>query len=363
VVAALTDRNAAYVRPNTYGAGGGVTYNPEELLTVWDELVCSSGARVLFHSIAIDTIAGSTPGSVSGLLIASKNGLSKVSARYVVDASGDADVCAAAGAGFDGSGTGERVQALTTTFRLANVDDARARSFPKEQLFAKMADAAASGRFDLPRQEGSIHRTPVAGVSLANMTRVEVIDPTDVAALSAAEIEGRRQVREYVRFLRAEIPGYSSADLVGVGMHIGVRESRRIRGRYQLTEDDVLSARRFDDAIASCGAPIEDHSGGTDTLWRYIPDSATYDIPFRALLPAALSNVLVAGRCLSSTHGAHASARSIAQCMAMSQAAGTAVALALPLGLPISEVPIPALQKHLVDAGAVLDSRSLTSTH
>lgn len=363
VVSALSDRNAAFVRPNTYGAGGGVTYSPEELLMVWDELVCASGAQVLFHSMVIDTIMGSSPGSVSGLLIANKNGLSRVSARYVIDASGDADVCAAAGAGFDGPATGERVQSLTTTFRLANVDDVQARSFPKEQLFARMADAAASGRFDLPRQEGSIHRTPVAGVSLANMTRVEVIDPTDVAALSGAEIEGRRQVREYVRFLRAEIPGYSSADLVGVGMHIGVRESRRIRGRYQLTEDDVLSARRFDDAIASCGAPIEDHSGGTDTLWRYIPDSGTYDIPFRALLPEALPNVVVAGRCLSSTHGAHASARSIGQCMAMGQAAGTAVALALPLGIPISDVPIPALQRHLVDAGAVLDGRPVTSSH
>jgi hypothetical protein len=363
VVAALTDRDAAFIRPNTYGAGGGVTYKPEELLTVWDELVCTAGAQVLFHSIAIDTIPGSAPGSIAGLLIANKNGLSKVSARYVVDASGDADVCAAAGAGFDGSATGERVQALTTTFRLANVDDAQARSFPKEQLFARMAQAAASGRFDLPRQEGSIHRTPVAGVSLANMTRVEDIDPSDVVALSGAEIEGRRQVREYVRFLQAEVPGYASAELVGVSLHIGIRESRRIRGRYQLTEDDVLSARHFDDAIASCGAPIEDHSGGTDTIWRYIPDSATYDIPFRALLPVGLSNVIVAGRCLSSTHGAHASARSIGQCMAMGQAAGTAVALALPLNVPISEVPITALQSQLVDDGAVLDNRSTAPAH
>ena len=353
VVTALTDQGAAFIRPNTYGAGGGVTYNPEVLLAVWDRLVTGAGVAVLFHSVVVDVIAGTAPGTVGGLLIAGKNGITRVATPYVVDASGDADVCAAAG--FDGAATGERVQALTTTFRLAGVDDERARSFPKEQLFARMADAAAAGRYDLPRQEGSIHRTPVAGVSLANMTRVEDVDPTDVAALSKAEIEGRRQVGEYVRFLTAEVPGYEAAQLVGVGMQIGIRESRRIRGRYQLTEDDVLSARRFDDAIASCGAPIEDHSGGTDTLWRYIPDSGTYDIPYRALLPVGLANVVVAGRCLSSSHGAHASARSIGQCMAMGQAAGTAVALALPASAPLPEIAVPVLQDRLTDAGAVLD--------
>lgn len=358
VVAGLTAQDAAFIRPNTYGAGGGVTYNPEVLLTVWDSLVTGAGVQVLFHSIVIDVLAGG-PGEVTGLLVANKNGISQVTARYVIDASGDADVVAAAGGGFDGSSTGEKVQALTTTFRLANVDDERARSFPKEQLFASMADAAATGRFDLPRQEGSIHRTPVAGVSLANMTRVEDVDPTDVVALSAAELEGRKQVGEYVRFLQAEVPGYEHAELVGVGLHVGVRESRRIRGLYQLTEDDVLSARRFDDAIASCGAPIEDHSGGTDTVWKYIPDSQTYDIPFRALLPEDLANVVVAGRCVSSTHGAHASARSIGQCMAMGQAAGTAVALALPAGIPLRDVPTPALQNQLVHDGAVLDNRSV----
>ena len=355
VVTALTDQGAAFIRPNTYGAGGGVTYNPEVLLAVWDRLVTGAGVAVLFHSVVVDVIAGTAPGTVGGLLIAGKNGITRVATPYVVDASGDADVCAAAGVGFGGAATGERVQALTTTFRLAGVDDERARSFPKEQLFARMADAAAAGRYDLPRQEGSIHRTPVAGVSLANMTRVEDVDPTDVAALSKAEIEGRRQVGEYVRFLTAEVPGYEAAQLVGVGVQIGIRESRRIRGRYQLTEDDVLSARRFDDAIASCGAPIEDHSGGTDTLWRYIPDSGTYDIPYRALLPVGLANVVVAGRCLSSSHGAHASARSIGQCMAMGQAAGTAVALALPASAPLPEIAVPVLQDRLTDAGAVLD--------
>jgi hypothetical protein len=353
VVDALVARGAAFVRPNTYGAGGGVTYNPEILLGVWDRLVQDSGARVLLHSTLIDVVTDGT--RTTRLVVANKEGLTTVSASLVVDASGDADVVAFAGGLSDGAETGEAVQALTTTFRIANVDDELARSFPKDELFAAMKDAASSGAYRLPRQEGSIHRTPVAGVSLGNMTRVEGVDPTDVAALTAAEFEGRSQVTEYVRFLRDQVPGYADAELVAMGVGIGVRESRRIQGDYTLTVDDVLGARKFSDAIARCGAPVEDHSGGTDTVWKYIPESGTYDIPFRALLPRGLSNVVVAGRCLSATHEAHASARSIAQCMAMGQAAGTAAALAVHQDSELRDLDIPTLQSRLAANGAVID--------
>ena len=357
IVDALTGQGAAFIRPNTYGAGSGVTYSPEVLLTVWDELVTGSGVEVLFHSLVID-VEKDSESTVRSVLVANKIGISRIAAPVFVDASGDADLSAFAGASFDGAGTGEKVQALTTTFRLANVDTAAARSFPKEDLFAAMAEAAASGAYDLPRQEGSIHRTPVDGVSIANMTRVEGVDPTDVVALSRAEVEGRRQVGEYARFLRDRVPGYERSELVGIGVRIGVRESRRVRGDYQLTADDVLGARRFDDAIARCGAPIEDHSGGTDTVWKYIPDSGTYDIPFRVLLPRELDNVAVAGRCLSATHEAHASCRSIAQCLAMGQAAGIAAALAAAAAGRFRDISVPVLQERLTDVGAILGART-----
>jgi hypothetical protein len=106
-----------------------------------------------------------------------------------------------------------------------------------------------------------------------------------------------------------------------------VRESRRIVGEHVLTADEILAAARFDDQIARCGAPIEEHHAGEDTRWVYLEEGATYGIPFRALQPQGLDNVLVAGRCFSATHDAHASARSMGTCMAMGQAAGTAAAL------------------------------------
>jgi hypothetical protein len=194
------------------------------------------------------------------------------------------------------------------------------------------------------------------------MTRLEsfrrdgdrVVNATDPDFLTAAEIAGRRQALEYVRFLTDRVPGYEQARLATLGTQIGVRETRRVYGDYRLTRDDVLSARRFDDAVGLCGAPIEDHHAGADTRWQYLPDGQAVEIPFRTLLVRDAANVLVAGRCFSATHDAHASVRSMAQCMAMGQAAGSAAALAIAAGRDPRDVPVRALQDRLVADGAIL---------
>ena len=158
------------------------------------------------------------------------------------------------------------------------------------------------------------------------MTRIADVDGTDPVALTAAEVEGRRQALEYARFLHDFVPGYEKAVLSWLSHPIGVRETRRVYGQYRLTRADCLEARKFTDAIGACGAPIEDHHAGSDTAWGYLPDGMTYDIPYRTLVPQARTGLLVAGRCFSATHDAHASCRSMAQTMTMGQAAGTAAA-------------------------------------
>src|SRR5262249_9792055 len=145
-----------------------------------------------------------------------------------------------------------RVQSLSTVFRMANVDVERAEGVPKAELWAQMRDAAASGEYRLPRLEGSFHRTPLPGVMMALRTRVRDVDATDPDALSRAELEARRQTREYLRFLRDRVPGFEDAVLVSTSPAIGVRESRRILGEYVLTVDDCLSARTFEDQVALC---------------------------------------------------------------------------------------------------------------
>ena len=177
---------------------------------------------------------------------------------------------------------------------------------------------------------------------------------TDPALLSAAEIDGREQALEYIRFLRDRVPGYEHARLATFGPQIGVRETRRVHGLYRLTKEDVLSARQFDDQIGLCGAPIEDHHEGTDTKWLYLPDGQCVGIPYRTLIPQQVVNVLVAGRCFSASHDAHASVRSMAQCMAMGQAAGTAAAIASGTGGDVTAVALPGLRDALQRTGAIL---------
>jgi hypothetical protein len=189
------------------------------------------------------------------------------------------------------------------------------------------------------------------------MTRMSGVAPDDVEGVSRAEAEGRAQAFEYFRFLKSMAPGYEAAVLIGTSPWIGVRETRRILGDYQVSGEDVLAARRFPDGIARCGAPIEDHHDGRDTRWSYIPNSGTYTIPYRALLPRNRDGILVAGRCLSATHDAHASARSIGTCMAMGQAAGSAAALAAREDLTPRRVPIARLLELLDAQGADFGQR------
>ncbi len=353
VVERLIDEGVCFERPNTYGAGTGVTYDQETLKVIWERLATDAGAEILLHTWA--TGVRVAEGRIEAIRTWNKGGESWLEADVFIDASGDADLAAMAGVAYEDYSTTGRVQSLSTLFRLANVDVARAAETPKARLWELMREAAASGEYRLPRTEGSWHRTPFAGVVMVHMTRIPNVDATDPVALTQAELEGRRQVREYHRFLRECVPGFEASVVVGTSPSIGVRESRRVIGDYQLTRDDVLTARRFDDEVALCGAPIEDHHAGGDTEWRYVPGGGVYGVPFRSLLPAGIEGMLVAGRCFSSTHDAHASARSMATCMAMGQAAGTAAALAAASGATPRGVDAAGLRERLREGGALLE--------
>jgi glycine/D-amino acid oxidase-like deaminating enzyme len=362
VVGGLRKYSACFERPNTYGAGTGVTYHPDYLKVVWEQLARDAGVRVLLHAWVQDVeVSG---GRVTGVVAATKIGLRRIRAKVIIDASGDADVCYYSGVPFELAGEKDPAQTLTTTFRLCNVDVARRKAVPKAEFHKLMAEAADSGAYALPRKEGSDHAMPVAGMTSTIMTRLpsaetrdgKVVNATDPELLSRAEMDGRRQALEYARFLRDRVPGYEKAELAGFGVQIGIRETRRVHGDYRLTRGDVLGAARFDDQIGLCGAPIEDHHGGADTKWAYLPDGQCVGIPYRTLLPQKSENLLVAGRCFSATHDAHASVRSMAQCMAMGQAAGSAAAMAVAGNLAPRDVPVPELRDRLRALGAVLET-------
>lgn len=350
VVRGLKAHNAAFERPNTYGAGTGVTYDPYILRFVWEQLALEAGVKLLYHSFCTDVIRDGD--RITGIIVDGKRGLMKLTARVIIDCTGDADVTYQAGGPYELAGDIDPAQTLTTTFRMIHVDVARAKAFGKKAMWEKMEEAAATGDYDLPRKEGSWHITPHEGVIHTIMTRVAGVDATDPVALTEAEIEGRRQVLEYTRFLRDYVPGYENAELSWFSAPIGVRETRRVYGRYRLTRDDCLSARKFEDAVAACGAPIEDHHASSDTKWVYLPDGMTYDIPYRALVPNEVEGLLVAGRCFSATHDAHASCRSMAQMMALGQAAGVAAAMSVQRDVMPSALEVGSLQETLRGMGA-----------
>ena len=358
----LRQYSAFLERPNMHGAGTGVTYHPEYLKVVWETLAREAGVKVLLNAFVQAAVR--TGDRVERLILATTAGLHEVTARVFVDASGDANLCHFAGFPYELAGDLEPAQTLTTTFKLVNVDIARRKQINKEAFHALMARAAESGEYRLPRKEGSDHITPVAHMTATIMTRLDsyrrteegrVINATHPQLLSDSEQEGRRQALEYIRFLRDKVPGYETSQLATFGTTIGVRETRRVYGEYRINREETLSARQFDDQIGLCGAPIEDHHGGADTRWSYLPEGKCVGIPYRTLIPKGAENLFVAGRCFSATHDAHASIRSMGQCMVMGQAAGTAAALCASRNLAPQALPISELRDRLRSHGAVLE--------
>lgn len=207
----------------------------------------------------------------------------------------------------------------------------------------------------IPRDGVLFFAGPYDDEVLVNVSRVSGLDPTDVEDLSYAEVEGRRQVMMLEQFFRQHTPGFEQASIAQVGTQIGVRETRRIIGQYVLTGTDVLSARRFDDVIARSGYPIDIHNPeGRGVTANFIKEGGAYDIPYRSIVPLGVDNLLLAGRCISTTHEAQATTRLTPSCMAIGQAAGAAAALRAKCGSAAKDVDIGKLQQLLLEGKANL---------
>jgi len=359
VVDRLRATDDLFLRPNTYGAGAGVTYNPERLKFIWDQLLAEAGVRTYLHATLAD-VETDGRGRLIGAVLFTKSGFHRLRARRFIDASGDADLCHLAHVPYEKAGDIDPAQTLTTTFRMAGVDlDRFAAAGGKRMLSAKMTEAIETGRHPLPRKQGSAHAMVQRGCIATVAVRVAGMDATDFEQLGEAEREGRRQAFVYEAFFRDMVPGYEQAKIIGLAHHIGVRETRRVHGEYRLTREDCLGGARFDDAVLLCGAPIEDHrdaaGGEAETHWAYVERGLAYDVPYRTLVPRGRDELWVVGRCFSATHDAHASCRSMGQTMSMGQAAGTAAAMSLADDCGGRDVDIAVLQERLRRLGAVLE--------
>jgi hypothetical protein len=321
-----------------------------------DDLLAAAGAKLLFHALGAGVVMHD-PRTIDALLVETKSGRRAIRARLFIDASGDGDLAAWAGAPWEKSA---QLLYPTLMFRVNNVDPERARDAVQE--IPRLMDAAErEGAFRFPRKGAIVRPQKNPTEWRANVTQIAnadgaPMDGTDAEQWSAGEIEGRRQIREYVTFLRARVPGFERAYALDIAPQVGVRETRRVLGEYLLSGEDVLGCASFPDTIGVNGWPLERHvAGDVEWSWPAIPASRGFNqLPYRMLVPRAIDNLLVAGRCASMAQAGQSAARVSGGCFVMGQAAGTAAALAIADGCSPRALNAARLQAQLERDGAYL---------
>ncbi|UJP09601.1 FAD-dependent oxidoreductase [Microbacterium sp. KUDC0406] len=350
---------AGFIR---FGHDAVTPFEPEAAKRVAQEMVLEAGVDLLLHTWAVDAVV--EDGAVRGVVVANKSGMSFLPAEVVIDATGDGDIAALAGAEFTkGRESDGLMQPMTLFFRIGGVHDAeveRYRGEHPDELFpfqGIVERAQASGRYVLPRRGVQLFKTLEPGVWRINTTRVLGLDGTDARDLTRGEIEARRQVDVLMDFFHRELPGLQDCTLIDTAATVGVRETRRIAGEYELTLDDLVAGRHFDDVIAVAGYPVDIHSPSS-TQGPFddgIPPTANaYEIPYRSLVPLQVDGLLVTGRCISATHEALAAVRVMPPSFAMGEAAGVAAAFAVGAGAPVRDADVGLVQRELVSRGAYL---------
>ncbi len=339
-----------------------VPFDPEVFKTVALELLDEAGVEYLLHSFASGVLGNS---NVEGAAFEGKSGPVAVTARVTVDCTGDADLAASAGARYViGRERDGAAGPMSLMFRMVGFDRDRfmayVRAHPEEWfgvhgLVELVREATLRGDLELHREDILMFGTPNEGEVLINSTRVIGVFGTDVRDLTAAEVEGRRQMTMIATFLRKYVPGFQDAYVVQSGSVIGVRGTRRISGGYTLSTEDVLEARKHDDVIARGSYPLDIHNpAGPGTLMRRLPPGEAYDIPLRCLLPSGVDNLCVAGKCISATYEAHSSLRAAPICFATGQAAGVCASLAAQRHTSPNDLDATDVQHELVRQGADL---------
>jgi hypothetical protein len=355
---ARIDRLGGLNKPHiSFGRIQAQAYDTAAYKCAADDLLLGNKTEILFHALGAGVVMDGDD-TIRALIVETKSGRAAVIGRIFIDCSGDGDLAAWAGAPFEhGDGHGSMLYP-TMMFRLNGVDPAAAGE--AWTTISELMEAAEKRGVKFPRKGVVIRpqKNPIEWrVNVTQMKKPDgsALDGTDPDELTAGEIEGRRQVMQFFDFLKREAPGFANAYVVDTPPQLGIRETRRITGAYQLSGEDVLSCADFDDSIGVNGWPIEAHNAGR-VEWRWFPDGSRgfCQMPYRMILPQKVKNLLVAGRCASMTHEGQSAARVSGACFVMGQAAASAAHLALGGNSPPPEISVEALQALLEKNGAYL---------
>ncbi|MEO6923045.1 MAG: FAD-dependent oxidoreductase, partial [Bryocella sp.] len=353
----------------------GITLvEPEAVKTIGLEMLVEAGVEITLHAMVADVLTEGR--KIKGIVLQSKGGREVYTAKIYIDCTGDADVAYAAGVPTEKGNDDGGLQPPTLMFCLAGVDTEKLRyaiaEHPKTYLtdfipadyfgqnnqfivvgLKEVIKEAQAAGFHIPTERTIIITGLRPGEAWINMTRMKGVDGTDVHSMTAGEIEGRQQIPDIQRYLREYVPGFENCYFTKAAPFLGIRETRRILGHYVMDRNDVLSCRHFDDGIAVASYPIDIHrptDNGCTLEWC----GDCYDIPYRSLVPLEVDNLLVAGRCISTTHEAMAAIRVMATCMAMGEAAGRAAAMCSAQGIRPEDLDVQALRNELRARGAYL---------
>lgn len=332
-------------------------YHPEVFKYVAEQTVLQNGVDILFHTLVVDVIRETKDIFLSGIIVENKAGRFAYLSKIIIDATGDADVAFRAGVPYYLGNENGKLQSLTTMFRTMDVDLNKISELNIEKIRQKLGEAKRKGVFHFYRVDPVIGLGIPLGIVDVNATGIPNLNALDPQELTEAEIEGRRQVFEYLNFFQQTIPGFENAQVCSIAPQIGIRETRRIQGEYLLHEEDTLQGKKFDDAIALGAWPVEIHDPETGRIvWKFLEkEDDYYTIPLRCLIPRDINNLLVAGRCISTTHIAQASTRVIAQAFATGDAAGILASQAADSKRdPMDILPIK-IQEKLGEQGAILE--------
>jgi hypothetical protein len=347
---------------------------PEAVKTVALEMLVEARVDLLFYTFLAGVVMERD--ELKGAIIESKAGRQVILAKTVIDCNGDADVAFRAGVPCEYGNENGGVQPPTLMFCLGGVDTEKLRTSVAEEPRTYLTDFIPSeyfgqnNQFVLVGMRNQIKKAQDDGLVLktertilitglrkgevwVNMTRVNGVNGTDPASLTHGEIDGRNQIIDIQKYLIGYVPGFENAYFLKTAPFLGIRETRRIQGHYTMTRDDIMTCRHFDDAIAVASYPLDIHhpQGGGCTL-EWCGDC--YDIPYRSLIPQKIKNLIVAGRCISTTHEAMSAIRVMAPCMAMGEAAGRAAKMAIRKGIQPADLDVKQLQQELLEHGAYL---------
>lgn len=307
--------------------------DPEKLKTLYLEMLDEVGCKVMLYTFAEDAICNGD--KILGASVISKSGKIDIYAKITIDATGDGDIAARAGAEFIlGREDDNKMQPATLMFKVGGVDYSRAiflGSF-ESTYETPNGELQALAKQHIPYPAGHIltYKTTLPGIVTCNMTNAIEIDGTCAEDLTKATLICRRQMDDIVKYLRKFVPGYENCFIISSASLIGIRETRHFKGKYTLTEQDILEAKVFDDYVvkdAYFNFDVHNISGsGLDKtgVQKHFPQENGYTIPYRCLLPEIKKNLLLCGRNISGTHMAHSNFRVMPICVGIGEAAGAA---------------------------------------